>query len=186
MRLEDVDRIAVLGAGTMGHGIAAVAALAGYDVTMRDVEAELVRDGYDRIERSFDSLVGSGRIDEGDAAAALDRIDPLVDMAAAVDDADVVVEAVPERMAVKTDVYGDLERLAPDRAAFATNTSSLPITDLAAATDRPERFCGMHFFNPPDGPRRGRSRGPHRRGDRRSDRGTRRIDGADAGPRPQR
>ena len=149
MRLEDVDRIAVLGAGTMGHGIAAVAALAGYDVTMRDVEAELVRDGYDRIERSFDSLVGSGRIDEGDAAAALDRIDPLVDMAAAVDDADVVVEAVPERMAVKTDVYGDLERLAPDRAAFATNTSSLPITDLAAATDRPERFCGMHFFNPP-------------------------------------
>ncbi len=149
MRLEDVERLAVLGAGTMGHGIAAVAALAGYDVTMRDVETELVRDGYDRIERSLDSLVDSGRIDEGDAAAALDRVEPLVDVAAAVDDADVVVEAVPERMAVKTDVYGDLERLAPDRAVFVTNTSSLPITDLAAASDRPERFCGMHFSNPP-------------------------------------
>ncbi|MFB6132464.1 MAG: 3-hydroxyacyl-CoA dehydrogenase NAD-binding domain-containing protein [Halanaeroarchaeum sp.] len=149
MDLEDVETIAVMGAGNMGHGIAEVAALAGYDVKMRDIESDLVHDGYDQIEWSLGKLAEKERITEDAAEAALDRVEPLVDMEAAVADADFVIEAVPERMDVKTDVYEEIEEYAPEHAVFASNTSSLSITDLSEVTDRPERFCGMHFFNPP-------------------------------------
>jgi len=149
MDIDDVNAVAVLGAGTMGHGIAEVAALAGFDVALRDVEEEFVQSGYERIEWSLDKLAEKDRLTDEEAAAALDRVTPLVDLEAAVGDADVVIEAVPERMEVKRDVYADLSAHAPDRTIFASNTSSLSITALAAETDRPERFCGMHFFNPP-------------------------------------
>ncbi len=149
MEFEDIETVAVLGAGNMGHGIAEVAALAGYDVRMRDIEDELVQDGYDSIEWSLGKLAEKDRISDDEADAALDRVTPLVDLAEAVGDADVVVEAVPEKMAIKKDVYGDVEEHAPDEAIFATNTSSLSITELSEVTDRPEQFCGMHFFNPP-------------------------------------
>jgi enoyl-CoA hydratase/3-hydroxyacyl-CoA dehydrogenase len=149
MEVDEVETLAVLGAGKMGHGIAEVAALAGYDVRLRDVEEEFVRDGYDQIEWSLGKLAEHGRVSESEADAALDRVEPLVDLEAAVGDADVVVEAVPERMEIKRAVYADLEERAPDRAVFATNTSSLSVTDLSEATDRAGRFCGMHFFNPP-------------------------------------
>ncbi|GAB6880394.1 3-hydroxyacyl-CoA dehydrogenase/enoyl-CoA hydratase family protein [Halorubrum gandharaense] len=149
MKLEDVQRLAVLGAGNMGHGIAEVAALAGYDVAMRDINEEFVRNGYDQIEWSLDKLAEKDQISEADAEAALDRVDPIVDVEEAVGDADVVIEAVPEKMEVKKDVYGEVEEHAPDHTVFATNTSSLSITELSEVTDRPEQFCGMHFFNPP-------------------------------------
>jgi len=149
MELQDVDRVAVLGAGNMGHGIAEVAALAGYDVTMRDVDDELVQEGYDRIEWSLGKLVDNDRITDDEADAALDRVSPVVNVETAVGDADVVIEAVPERMKIKREVYADVEEHAPEDAVFATNTSSLSITELSEETDRPERFCGMHFFNPP-------------------------------------
>ncbi|WP_281195293.1 3-hydroxyacyl-CoA dehydrogenase/enoyl-CoA hydratase family protein [Halorubrum sp. F4] len=149
MRLEDVQRIAVLGAGNMGHGIAEVAALAGYDVALRDIEEEFVRDGYDQIEWSLDKLVEKDRIDEEEATAALDRVETFVDLADSLADADVVIEVVPERMDIKKDVYGQVVEHAPEEAVFVTNTSSLSITELSEVTDRPERFCGMHFFNPP-------------------------------------
>ena len=149
MTVDDIERIAVLGAGTMGHGIAEVAALAEYDVAMRDVNEEFVQKGYDDIEWSLNKLVENERISEDEADAALDRIAPLVDFEAAVEDADVVIEAVPEKMEVKKAVFGDLVEFAPDDAIFTTNTSSLSITELSEETDRPERFCGMHFFNPP-------------------------------------
>jgi len=149
MALEDIRTIAVLGAGNMGHGIAEVAALAEYDVTLRDINEELVQEGYDDIEWSLNKLAEKDRIGEDAATAALDRIDPLVDLEAAVSDADVVIEAVPEKMDVKREVYDEVDEYAPEEAILATNTSSISITELSEVTDRPEQFCGMHFFNPP-------------------------------------
>ncbi len=149
MEIDDVQRVAVLGAGNMGHGIAEVAALAGYDVTMRDINEEFVRNGYEQIEWSLGKLAEKERITETEADAALERVEPVVDLEAAVADVDVVIEAVPEKMEIKKEVYGEVETYAPDHAIFATNTSSLSITDLSEVTERPERFCGMHFFNPP-------------------------------------
>ncbi|WP_255191508.1 3-hydroxyacyl-CoA dehydrogenase/enoyl-CoA hydratase family protein [Natronobeatus ordinarius] len=149
MELEDINTVAVLGAGNMGHGIAEVAALAGYDVTMRDINDEFVQNGYDQIEWSLGKLAESDQITDEEADAALARVTPLVDLEEAVADADVVIEAVPEKMEIKQDVWEDVEASAPDHTIFTTNTSSLSITELAAFTDRPERFCGMHFFNPP-------------------------------------
>ncbi len=149
MELDDVNSVAVLGAGSMGHGIAEVAALAGYDVTMRDINEDLVQEGYDDIEWSLGKLADNERISDEEADAALERVTPVVEMSEAVSDADVVIEAVPENMDIKKQVYDEVEEHAPDRAVFATNTSSLSITELSEATDRPEQFCGMHFFNPP-------------------------------------
>ena len=149
MDFEDIETVAVLGAGNMGHGIAEVAALAGYEVRMRDIKAEFVQDGYDNIEWSLNKLAEKDQISETEAEETLGRIEALVDVGAAVGDADVVIEAVPEKMDIKKDVYTDVEEHAPERAIFATNTSSLSITELSEVTGRPEQFCGMHFFNPP-------------------------------------
>ncbi len=149
MELEEINTVAVLGAGNMGHGISEVAALAGYDVNMRDINEEFVQNGYDQIEWSLGKLAENDQISEDDADDALERVTPLVDLEETVADADVVVEAVPERMEIKRDVWEDVEAYAPDHAVFTTNTSSLSITDLSEFTERPERFCGMHFFNPP-------------------------------------
>ncbi|QAU11464.1 3-hydroxyacyl-CoA dehydrogenase/enoyl-CoA hydratase family protein [Halorubrum sp. BOL3-1] len=149
MQLEDVQRVTVLGAGNMGHGIAEVAALAGYDVSLRDINDELVQKGYDQIEWSLGKLAEKDRVGDDEADAALDRVEPYVDLGDALDGADVVVEVVPEKMAIKKDVYEEVIEHAPDEAVFVTNTSSLSITELSEVTDRSERFCGMHFFNPP-------------------------------------
>jgi enoyl-CoA hydratase/3-hydroxyacyl-CoA dehydrogenase len=145
---DDIQRVAVLGAGSMGHGIAEVAAMAGYDVTMRDVEEDLVEDGYDDVEWSLRKLAEKGRLDE-EPDEVLARLDTTVDLAEAVSDADIVIEAAPEDLDLKHEIYADLEAHAPPDAILASNTSSLPITDIAAATDSPERVCGLHFFNPP-------------------------------------
>ncbi len=149
MDLSDIETITVLGAGTMGHGIAEVAALAGYEVRLRDVEADLVEDGYEQIEWSLDKLVENDRIGADEAEAASSAITPLVDLEEAVAETDVVIEAIIEDMDIKKDVYEDLSAMAPGDAIFASNTSSLSITELATATDRPGQVCGMHFFNPP-------------------------------------
>ncbi|WP_119821906.1 3-hydroxyacyl-CoA dehydrogenase/enoyl-CoA hydratase family protein [Halalkaliarchaeum desulfuricum] len=149
MKLDDVEHITVLGAGNMGHGIAEVAALAGYDVRMRDIKEEFVQDGYEQIEWSLGKLAEKDRISQEEADEALERVTPLVDLESAVEDADVVIEAVPEKMEIKRDVYEELEEYAPEHTVFTSNTSSLSITDLSEVTERPERFCGMHFFNPP-------------------------------------
>jgi enoyl-CoA hydratase/3-hydroxyacyl-CoA dehydrogenase len=132
----------------MGHGIAEVAALAGYDVTMRDVEADIVDEGYDDIEWSLEKLAEKGRLDEP-VEEVLGRVETTTDLREAVEDADLVVEAAPERLDLKKDIFADLDEYAPDDALLASNTSSLSITEMASATDRPERVVGMHFFNPP-------------------------------------
>jgi enoyl-CoA hydratase/3-hydroxyacyl-CoA dehydrogenase len=149
MDTEDIETITVLGAGTMGHGIAEVAALSGYDVRLRDINEDLVTDGYEQIEWSLGKLAEKERISEEDSEAALERVTPIVDIEEAVDGTDVVIEAIVEDMDIKREVYGDIDAAAPDEAIFASNTSSLSITDLSEATDRPEQVCGMHFFNPP-------------------------------------
>ncbi|UWG48410.1 3-hydroxyacyl-CoA dehydrogenase, some fused to Enoyl-CoA hydratase [Halanaeroarchaeum sp. HSR-CO] len=149
MDLDSIQTIAVMGAGNMGHGIAEVAALAGYEVKLRDIKEEFVQDGYEQIEWSLGKLAEKDRIPEAEADAALDRVEALVDMETAVEDADFVIEAVPEKMDIKESVYDEIEEYAPEHTVFATNTSSLSITDLSEVTDRPEKFCGMHFFNPP-------------------------------------
>ncbi|WP_435361835.1 3-hydroxyacyl-CoA dehydrogenase NAD-binding domain-containing protein [Haloarchaeobius sp. DFWS5] len=145
----DVTSIAVLGAGSMGHGIAEVAALAGYEVRLRDIDEETVGRGYDRLTWSVEKLAESGRLTDDEATATLERIEPIVDLGTALDGVDVVIEAVPERLDLKKQVFAEVVDHAPADALFATNTSTLSITELAAATDRPADFCGMHFFNPP-------------------------------------
>jgi enoyl-CoA hydratase/3-hydroxyacyl-CoA dehydrogenase len=148
MNVENVDHVAVLGAGSMGHGITEVVAMAGFDVTMRDVEAELVEEGYESIRWSLEKLDERGQLEEA-PETVLNRVSTAVDVEAATAMADLVVEAVPERMALKKEVFADLEASADEETVLATNTSSLSVTEIASATDHPERVCGLHFFNPP-------------------------------------
>jgi enoyl-CoA hydratase/3-hydroxyacyl-CoA dehydrogenase len=146
--IDSIDTVTVLGAGSMGHGITEIVALAGYDVTMRDIEEDLVQDGYDDIEWSLDKLDEKGLIDQA-PEDVLDRISTTVDLEGAVAGADMVIEAAPEQMDLKKDIFGDLDEMADEGALLATNTSSLSITEIASATDRPEDVVGLHFFNPP-------------------------------------
>ncbi|QLG48723.1 3-hydroxyacyl-CoA dehydrogenase/enoyl-CoA hydratase family protein [Natrinema halophilum] len=148
MSLESIDRVAVLGAGNMGHGITEVTAMAGYDVTMRDIKDEFVDDGYESIEWSLRKLEEKEMIDEP-ADDVLSRIDTTTDLEAAVADADLVIEAAPEELDLKHDIFSDLEEYTSEDTLLATNTSSLPITDIAEAVDTAERILGLHFFNPP-------------------------------------
>jgi 3-hydroxybutyryl-CoA dehydrogenase len=140
--------VAVLGAGTMGHGIAQVSAMAGHDVRLRDVDDDIVQDGLDAIESNLQGAVERDKVTPGERDATLDRITGTTALESAVGDADLVVEAVPEDVDLKQDVLGEAESLAPGDAVLASNTSSLPVTEIAAALDDPASFVGLHFFNP--------------------------------------
>ncbi|MFB6207093.1 MAG: 3-hydroxyacyl-CoA dehydrogenase family protein [Haloglomus sp.] len=145
--LDDVDTVGVVGAGTMGNGIAQVSATAGYDVVMRDVEAALVERGMDAIDDSLSRLVRKETITADEADAARERITGTTDL----DDlaaADLVVEAAPEEMELKRDVFADLDEVTEDDVVLATNTSTLSVTTIAAATDRAPLVLGLHFMNP--------------------------------------
>ena len=148
LELKDVDRVTVLGAGSMGHGITEVVALAGYDVTMRDIEEEIVEDGYENIAWSLEKLEEKGLIDQT-ADEVLDNVSTAVDLEDAVADADLVIEAAPEKLDLKRDIYAYLDEFTPEHTILASNTSSLPITQIAEATDREDQVVGTHFFNPP-------------------------------------
>lgn len=141
--------VAVLGAGTMGHGIAHVAALAGCTVRLRDLEQRFVDKGLAAIRANLDKGVEKGKVTAADRDATLTRLTGTVDLAAAVAGADLVIEAVPERLDLKVETFRAVQAHAPAHAVFATNTSSLPVTDIAAAVADPGRVLGMHFFNPP-------------------------------------
>lgn len=141
--------VAVIGAGSMGHGIAQVSAMAGHDVVMRDVEEELVQSGLDGIEENLQGGVDRGKVTEAEMKETLARIEGTTDLTEAVGDADLVVEAVPEDMDLKKSVFEDVEDAAPADAVLASNTSSLPVTELASALEKPSRAVGLHFFNPP-------------------------------------
>src|SRR4030095_11062293 len=140
--------LAVLGAGTMGRGIAHVAALAGYDTRLFDPLDRARDDARATIHRNLDKGVSLGKIAADAAAGAKDRLRLEPELAGAVAGADLVIEAAPESMALKTEAFREVARHAPAEAYFATNTSALSVTEMAGATDRPERFAGMHFFTP--------------------------------------
>jgi len=145
--LDSIESIGVVGAGTMGGGIAQVAARAGYDVVMRDIEAEFVENGFDTIEDSLDRFVSKEKLTENEADATLGRIEGTTDLAALAD-CDVVIEAAVEDMEIKQDIFADLDEEVPDDVVLATNTSTLSITTIASVTDREDRIVGLHFMNP--------------------------------------
>ena len=146
----EVKRIAVLGAGLMGHGIAQVAAQVGkYEVSLRDIKQEFIDRGMNMIRNSLQKFLSKGVLTETEVNEVLARIHPTIDLKEAVSDADLIIEAVPENVELKKSVFSEVDSLAPSHAIIASNTSSISITELASATNRPEKVCGMHFFNPP-------------------------------------
>lgn len=149
MKVEDIKKIAVMGAGDMGHGIAEVALLAGYKVAMRDIEQKFIDKGLSRIKESLDKLVEKQKITEENKKAMLANLQTAIDIAESVKDADFVIEAVPEIMDLKRQVFQALDAAAPKHTILASNTSTMSITDIASATKRSNQVVGMHFFNPP-------------------------------------
>jgi 3-hydroxybutyryl-CoA dehydrogenase len=147
MTLDAIRTVAVLGAGTMGNGIAHVFARSGYNVILRDVETRFLDSAVETISKNLDREVKKGKIPEGDKPRVLGRIYTTTDMSE-IARADFAVEAVPERLDLKLSVLRDADKLLPPEAILASNTSSISITTLAAATSRPDRFVGMHFMNP--------------------------------------
>jgi enoyl-CoA hydratase/3-hydroxyacyl-CoA dehydrogenase len=144
-----IKNITVLGSGIMGHGIAQVSAMSGYNVVLRDIEQEFLDKAMGKIKWSLDKLVSKEKISQSQADDIYSRIRPIVDLKEAVKDCDLVIEAVPEIMDLKKKVYAELDKVAGKNVVFASNTSTLPITEIANTTSRPERFIGIHFFNPP-------------------------------------
>ncbi|MFF9093597.1 MULTISPECIES: 3-hydroxyacyl-CoA dehydrogenase family protein [unclassified Streptomyces] len=140
-------KLAVIGAGLMGSGIAQVSAQAGWDVVLRDVTDEALTRGTDGIKASYDKFVSKGKLAAEDAEAALARITATTDLDAAAD-ADLVVEAVFEKLEVKHEIFRALDKIVRPETVLASNTSAIPITKIAAATERPERVVGVHFFSP--------------------------------------
>jgi 3-hydroxybutyryl-CoA dehydrogenase len=145
--LDSIERVGVVGAGTMGNGIAQVAATAGYDVVMSDIEEELVESGLDAIEGSLERLVDSEKLTDEASAAARERIVGTTDLDDLAD-CDFVVEAAVEDMEIKQDIFADLDATVPEDVVLATNTSTLSVTSIASATERPELVVGLHFMNP--------------------------------------
>ncbi|MGP3924822.1 MULTISPECIES: 3-hydroxyacyl-CoA dehydrogenase family protein [unclassified Streptomyces] len=140
-------KLAVIGAGLMGAGIAQVSAQAGWDVVLRDVTDEALARGTDGIKASYDKFVSKGKLEAAEAEAALARITATTDLDA-VADADIVVEAVFEKIDVKQEIFRSLDKLVKEEAVLASNTSAIPITKIAAVTSRPEKVVGTHFFSP--------------------------------------
>jgi len=145
--IESIKAVAVLGAGTMGNGIAHVFARAGYEVILRDVEERFLQRGMETIRKNLDREVKKGKLTDAEKLAVLARLKPVTDMGA-IAAADFVVEAVPEKIEIKRAVLTEADRLLRPEVILTSNTSSISMTTLAAMTTRPERFVGMHFMNP--------------------------------------
>jgi len=144
----EIKKICVLGAGLMGNGIVQVCAQAGYEVAIRDIEQRFIDGGMNTIRKNLARDVEKAKRTQADMDAILSRVKPTLDLKAAAADADLIVEVVIEVMDVKKKVYEELEKIVKSECLFFTNTSGLSITELAAATKRPEKFIGTHFFNP--------------------------------------
>ena len=144
-----IKNITVLGSGVMGHGIAQVSATAGYNIVLRDIKQEFLDKAMEKIRWSLDKLVNKEKISKEEGDAIFGRIKPVVDLKEAVKEAQLVIEVVPEIMDLKKKVYAELDEAAAPEVIFASNTSTLPITEIANTTSRPDKFIGIHFFNPP-------------------------------------
>ena len=147
--MSSINKVTVLGSGIMGHGIAQVAAMAGYNVALRDIEQSFIDKAMDKIKWSLSKLVDKKKLTQIDANKIFARITPTIELQQALKDADLLIEAVPEDMNLKKKVYDEVDKYAESKTVYASNTSTLPITEMAALTARPERFVGVHFFNPP-------------------------------------
>ncbi|PWB70948.1 3-hydroxybutyryl-CoA dehydrogenase [candidate division GN15 bacterium] len=147
MNLQDIKKVTVIGSGTMGNGIAQVFAATGYDVTLVDIRQDFLDRAITTITKSFDRIVKKAAMSEEDKSAALGRIKATTDLDVA-KQSQLVIEAIVEDLPVKLELWKKLDSLCPAETIFASNTSSLPITQLAAATRRADKFIGMHFMNP--------------------------------------
>jgi len=145
----NIERVVVIGAGTMGHGIAHVAAAAGCHVRLHDVSPTLVASGLEKIRRNLDVGVEKKKVTAEEREQILARIRASEELSSSVSDADLVVEAAPEQLELKQELVKSVFAAAPPRVIFASNTSSLPLTSIAAAARHPGQVIGMHFFNPP-------------------------------------
>jgi len=139
----------VLGSGIMGHGIAQVSAMSGYNVVLRDIEKQFLDKAMEKIRWSLDKLVSKQKLSQQDSDKIFSRIKPVVDLSESLKDCDLLIEAVPEIMELKKKVYAEVDKIAGEKTVFASNTSTLPITEIANTISRPEQFIGIHFFNPP-------------------------------------
>jgi 3-hydroxybutyryl-CoA dehydrogenase len=146
----EVKRVGVLGAGLMGHGITQVCAQVGrFDVSMRDIEQRFIDNGMKMIQESLQRFIKKGAMSDQESKEILGRIHPTLDLKEAVQNVDLVIAAVTENPSLKKSVLAEADKYAPSHAIIASNTSSISITEIGAATKRPEKVCGMHFFNPP-------------------------------------
>jgi len=148
MRVEEIRKIAVIGAGTMGAGIAQACAASGFQVSMRDIDPKFVEGGFRRIRDPLLKRVEKGKMSQAEVDAIVSKVHGTVDLEEALDGAQVVIEAVFEKMDVKRETYAEMDRIASPDVVFASNTSSLSITEMANVTKRADRVVGMHFFNP--------------------------------------
>lgn len=144
----DVQSIAVIGAGTMGRGIAYAACLGGFHTRLQDISDEILHSASSYIEANLKKAVEKGIMEQKEADAAMGHLQTVEDSEKAVREADLVIEAVPEKIDLKVELFSKVDQIAPTKAILASNTSSLSITEMAAVTSRPQRFIGMHFFNP--------------------------------------
>ena len=142
-----LQRVGVVGFGLMGHGIAQVAAQAGYQVIVRETEQRFIDAGFKRVDASLDRMVKGGRVAEAEAKTARGRIETTTEVKA-LRDCQLVIEAITEDLALKKTLYRERDAICPPATIFASNTSSMTIAELAASTKRPDRFAGLHFFNP--------------------------------------
>jgi enoyl-CoA hydratase/3-hydroxyacyl-CoA dehydrogenase len=146
---EKIKKVAIIGSGAMGHGIAELLAITGYEVTMVDINDEFLKKAMEKVKWSLDKFVEKKRIRREDADATLARIHTTTSYEQAGKDMDLAIEAVPENMDLKKKVFATLDSLAPPHAILTSNTSTLSITEMGKATNRPDKVAGMHFFNPP-------------------------------------
>ena len=148
MTNPDIRNITVVGAGIMGRGIAHVAAIGGFQTTLNDVSDELLQRAQAKIKTDIEKGIEIGKVTRAEANAALDKLILERELGRATSETDLVIEAAPERIDLKLDLFSRLDRTCPDHTVFASNTSALSITEMAGATKRPQHFIGMHFFNP--------------------------------------
>jgi enoyl-CoA hydratase / 3-hydroxyacyl-CoA dehydrogenase len=147
--LSKINNITVLGSGIMGHGIAQISAMNGYKVILRDIEERFLNNAMNKIRWSLDKLVEKNKINKQESDKIYGRINPIVNLKDALDDSDLLIEAVPEDLNLKKKVYSEVDQFAQESTIYSSNTSTLPISEISKLTSRPDRFIGLHFFNPP-------------------------------------
>ena len=144
-----LKNITVLGSGIMGHGIAQISAMSGYRVKLRDIEKQFLDRAMDKVKWSLQKLAEKNKITNDQVEEFYNNITPVVDLDESVKETDLIIEAVPEDYNLKRSVYKELDKITNSKTIYASNTSTLPITELSKLIDNPSRFIGVHFFNPP-------------------------------------